>query len=142
MAELSPRLRARLAKIPDIAREAAAAAMEEGAQEIVDAMTMAAPVDSGDLRDSIGWTWGEVPAGSFVIDEIRSGKNKGDQYATLRIKIYAGNREAFYARFQEFGTRSQPAQTFFFSTWKRERAKFRRRIRERVRKRIKEAFNG
>lgn len=142
MAELSPRLRARLAKIPDIAREAAAAAMEEGAQEIVDAMKMAAPVDSGDLRDSIGWTWGEVPAGSFVIDEIRSGKNKGDQYATLRIKIYAGNREAFYARFQEFGTRSQPAQPFFFSTWKRERAKIRRKIRAAIRKRIKEAFNG
>ena len=142
MAELSPRLRARLAKIPDIAREAAAAAMEEGAQEIVDAMKMAAPVDSGALRDSIGWTWGEVPAGSFMIDEIRSGKNKGDQYATLRIKIYAGNREAFYARFQEFGTRSQPAQPFFFVTWSREKAKFRRRIRERVRKRIKEAFNG
>ena len=142
MAELSPRLRARLAKIPDIAREAAAAAMEEGAQEIVDAMKKAAPVDSGDLRDSIGWTWGEVPAGSFVVDEIRSGKNKGDQYATLRIKIYAGNREAFYARFQEFGTRSQPAQSFFFPTWKAKRAEFRRRIRERVRKRIKEAFSG
>ena len=142
MAELSPRIRARLAKIPDIAREAAAAAMEEGAQEIVDAMKMAAPFKSGDLRDSIGWTWGEVPAGSFMIDEIRSGKNKGDQYATLRIKIYAGNREAFYARFQEFGTRSQPAQPFFFSTWKRERAKFRRKIRAAIRKRIKEAFNG
>lgn len=116
--------------------------MEEGAQEIVDAMKMAAPIQSGDLRDSIGWTWGEVPAGSFMIDEIRSGKNKGDQYATLRIKIYAGNRDAFYARFQEFGTRSQPARPFFFSTWKRERAKFRRKIRAAIRKRIKEAFNG
>ena len=142
MAELSPRLRARLAKIPDIAREAAAAAMEEGAQEIVDAMKVAAPFKSGDLRDSIGWTWGEVPAGSFMIDEIRSGKNKGDQYATMRIKIYAGNRDAFYARFQEFGTRSQPAQPFFLPTWRKERAKFRRRIRDRIRKRIKEAFNG
>ena len=143
MAELSPRLRARLAKIPDIAREAAAAAMEEGAQEIVDAMKMAAPVQTGDLRDSIGWTWGEVPAGSFVIDEIRSGRNQGDQYATLRIKIYAGNREAFYARFQEFGTRSQPAQSFFFSTWKAKRAEFRRKIRARVRTAIKETWaNG
>ena len=142
MAELSPRLRARLAKIPDVAREAAAAAMEEGAQEIVDAMKMAAPFKSGDLRDSIGWTWGEVPAGSFMIDEIRSGKNKGDQYATMRIKIYAGNRDAFYARFQEFGTRSQPAQPFFLPTWRKERAKFRRRIRDRIRKRIREAFNN
>ena len=142
MAELSPRLRARLAKIPDIAREAAAAAMEEGAQEIVDAMKKAAPVQTGDLRDSIGWTWGDLPPGTFMIDEIRSGRNQGDQYATLRIKIYAGAGEGFYARFHEFGTRSQPAQPFFFSTWSKEKAKFRRRIRERVRKRIKEAFNG
>ena len=143
MAELSPRLRARLAKIPDIAREAAAAAMEEGAQEIVDAMKKAAPVQTGDLRDSIGWTWGDLPPGTFMIDEIRSGRNQGDQYATLRIKIYAGNREAFYARFQEFGTRSQPAQSFFFSTWKAKRAEFRRKIRARVRTAIKETWaNG
>lgn len=142
MAELSPRLRARLAKIPDIAREAAAQAMEEGAQEIVDAMRRAVPVRFGALRDSIGWTWGDIPAGSFMIDEIRSGKNRGDQYATLRIKIYAGSKEAFYARFKEFGTRSQPAQPFFFSTWKKERAAFRKRIRDRVRQRIREAFNG
>ena len=145
MAELSPRLRARLAKIPDIAREAAAAAMEEGAQEIVDAMKMAAPIESGDLRDSIGWTWGEVPAGSFMIDEIRSGKNKGDQYATMRIKIYAGNREAFYARFIEFGTKTGVrAQPFFFAAYKKwgGKAKFRARVRAAIRKRIKEAFNG
>ena len=145
MAELSPRLRARLAKIPDIAREAAAAAMEEGAQEIVDAMKMAAPIESGDLRASIGWTWGDIPAGSFMIDEIRSGKNAGQQYATLRIKIYAGSREAFYARFIEFGTKTGVrAQPFFFAAYKKwgGKAKFRRRIRDRIRKRIKEAFNG
>ena len=143
MAQLSPRIVAKIKQIPDVAVDAARLAMEEGAQEIVDAMKKAAPVQTGDLRDSIGWTWGEVPAGSFMIDEIRSGKNKGDQYATLRIKIYAGNREAFYARFQEFGTRSQPAQPFFFSTWKRERAKFRRKIRARVRTAIKETWaNG
>ena len=143
MAQLSPRIVAKLKQIPDVAVDAARQAMEEVAQEIVEAMRAAAPKGkTGRLRDSIGWTWGEVPAGSFVIDEIRSGKNKGDQYATLRIKIYAGNREAFYARFQEFGTRSQPAQPFFFSTWKREHAKFRRKIRAAIRKRIKEAFNG
>ena len=145
MAELSPRLRARLAKVPDIAREAAAAAMEECAAEIVAEMKLLVPVDSGDLRDSIGWTWGEVPAGSFVIDEIRSGKNAGDQYATLRIKIYAGNKDAFYARFIEFGTRTGvKAQPFFFAAYKKwgGKAKFRARIRAAIRKRIKEAFNN
>lgn len=145
MAELSPRLRARLAKIPDIAREAAAAAMEECAAEIVAEMKMLVQVDSGDLRDSIGWTWGDIPAGSFMIDEIRSGKNAGDQYATLRIKIYAGSKEAFYARFIEFGTKTGVrAQPFFFAAYKKwgGKAKFRARIRAVIRKRIKEAFNN
>lgn len=143
MAQLSPRLQARLAKVPDIARAAAAKAMEEGAAEIVAEMKRLAPVESGKLRNSINWTWGDVPAGSFTIADIRSGKNAGEQYATLRIKIYAGSREAYYARWQEFGTKSQPAQPFFYVSWKRHRAKFRKRIRDAVKAAIKEAYaNG
>lgn len=143
MAQLSPRLQARLAKVPDIARAAAAKAMEEGAAEIVAEMKRLAPVESGKLRDSINWTWGDVPAGSFTIADIRSGKNAGEQYATLRIKIYAGSREAYYARWQEFGTKNQPAQPFFFVAWKAQRAKFRKRIRDAVKTAIKEAYaNG
>ena len=83
MAQLSPRLQARLAKVPDIARAAAAKAMEEGAAEIVAEMKRLAPVESGKLRGSINWTWGDVPAGSFTIADIRSGKNAGEQYATI-----------------------------------------------------------
>lgn len=143
MAQLSPRLQARLAKVPDIARAAAAYAMEEGAAELVAEMKRLAPVQSGALRDSIGWTWGDVPAGSFTIADVRSGKNAGEQYATLRIRIYAGSREAFYARWQEFGTKDQPAQPFFFVAWKAHRTKFRKRIRDAVRTAIKEAYaNG
>lgn len=167
MVQLSPRLRARLAKVPDVAREAAAAEMEVCAQEIVDAMKASVPVKSGKLRDSINWTWGDVPAGSFVIAEIRSGKNKGDQYATLRIKIYAGNKDAFYARFVEFGTAAHsvargadreraklqdvgrqhpgtPAQPFFFSAYKQfgGKAEFRRRVRNAVKARIKQEFGN
>ena len=167
MAQLSSRLRARLAKVPDVARQAAAAEMEICAQEIVDAMKAAAPVDSGKLRASIGWTWGDVPAGTFVIADIRSGKNKGDQYATLRIKIYAGSREAFYARFVEFGTAPHSlargadrdrgklqdaghghpggtAQPFFFAAYKQfgGKAEFRKRIRNAVKARIKQEFGN
>lgn len=126
--------------------------MEEGAELIVQEMKKAAPVlkdttnkrrRPGALRDSINWTWGDVPAGSFTIADIRSGKNSGEQYATLRIKIYAGSREAYYARWQEFGTKNQPAQPFFFVSWKAQRAKFRKRIRDAVKTAIKEAYaNG
>lgn len=117
--------------------------MEEGAAEIVAIMKATVSVKSGALRDSIGWTWGDVPAGSFVIADVRSGKNAGMQYATLRIKIYAGNREAFYGAWQEFGTSKMPAQPFFYHVWKEHRPKFRRRIATAVRKAIKEAWaNG
>lgn len=114
--------------------------MEEGAAEIVAEMKRLAPVQSGALRDSIGWTWGDVPAGSFTIADVRSGKNAGEQYATLRIKIYAGSKEAFYARWQEFGTKEHPAQPFFYVIWRKERAKFRRRIRAAVRAAIRAEF--
>ena len=140
MAQLSPRLQARLAKVPDIARAAAANAMEEGAAELVAEMKRLAPVQSGALRDSIGWTWGDVPAGSFTIADVRSGKNAGEQYATLRIRIYAGSREAYYARWQEFGTKNQPAQPFFHVTWRKEKAKFLNRIRAAVRAAIRAEF--
>ncbi|RJE87960.1 HK97-gp10 family putative phage morphogenesis protein [Paracoccus onubensis] len=169
MATLNPRIVNKLKQVPDVAVKAAARAMEEGAEEIVQAMKAIAPVGAyaggGDLRDSIGWTWGDVPAGSFMIDEIRSGRNRGDQYATLRIKIYAGSREAFYARFIEFGTAPHsletnasvlrglrqdkggvhpgtPAQPFFFPTWKQMRTQYRNKIRAAVRAAVKEAWKN
>lgn len=146
MVKLSPRLRARLARVPDIAREAAAEALEIEAQRVVDAMKAACPVDSGDLKASIGWTWGDPPPGSLVIREIRSGKGKGDQYATLSVKIYAGSKKAFYARFVEFGTATgSPAQPFFFPVWRDPatgKAKIRRRVAVAVRRRIREEFKN
>ncbi|MDN3713346.1 HK97 gp10 family phage protein [Paracoccus cavernae] len=138
---------AKLKQIPAVAVDAARLAMEEGAEEICEYMrnlirSNFKPGD-GDLLRSVGWTWGEVPAGSFMIDEIRSGKTKGDQYATLRIKIYAGNRDAFYARFHEFGTKTGlPARPFFFPAWKAKRADFRKKIRNRVRAAIREAWRN
>lgn len=140
MAQLNPRIVAQLKRIPEVAVDAARVAMEEGAQEIVEAMRAAAPFKSGDLRDSIGWTWGELPPGTFMIDEIRSGKNQGEQYATLRLKIYAGSNDAYYARFIEFGTVRAPAHPFFFSTWSKEKAKLRKRIRDAVLASIRAEF--
>ncbi|WP_339112781.1 HK97-gp10 family putative phage morphogenesis protein [Thioclava sp. GXIMD2076] len=142
MAQLSPRITAKLKRIPAVAVDAAREAMEEGADIIVAEMRKLAPKGAtGRLALSIGWTWGDLPAGTFMIDEVRSGGNKGDQYATLRLRFYAGSREAFYARFQEFGTRDMPAQPFFYPAWRAKRAEFRRLIRKRVRDAIKKEFS-
>ena len=165
MAQLNPRIEAKLKQIPAVAVDAAREAMEEGAKEIVAMMRTLVREESGTLRRSIGWTWGDLPPGTFMIDEIRSGTNKGDQYATMRIKIYAGSRDAFYARFIEFGTRphslqtnasvdrelrqdegawhpGSPARPFFYPTWKRQRQAFKRRIQANVRAAIREAWRN
>jgi HK97 gp10 family phage protein len=148
---LNPRLKAQLERTPKIAVEAAARAMEEGADEIVAFMKTLAPVRSGRLRDSIAWTWGDAPRGSLVIDEIRRGQNAGEQFATLRITLYVGE---WYGRLAEFGTapHAQPnrgndhpgatAQPFFYPAWRAMGAKFKRKIRAAVRRAIKEALNG
>ncbi|WP_368517480.1 HK97-gp10 family putative phage morphogenesis protein [Rhizobium sp.] len=94
------RLRYKLTKkIPDAVRVAVQAAMEQSAEEAVSAMKSLVPVESGDLRESIGWTWGDPPKGSIVIARSRSKSKTG-----LRITIYAGNDKAYYARWVEFGT--------------------------------------
>lgn len=100
-----------------------------------------------------------------MIDELRSGPNQGEQYAKLQIKIYAGSRDAFYARFVEFGTQPHSlarnasvergkrqstgaghpgtaAQPFFFPAWKAKRAEYRKRIRTRVQAAIREAWRN
>ncbi|GEK71342.1 HK97 gp10 family phage protein [Paracoccus denitrificans] len=142
MAQLNPRIVAKLKRIPDVAVEAAREAMEEGAEEICEhirnLVRSTFTQHSGDMLRSIGWTWGELPPGTFMIDEIRSGRNRGDQYATLRIKIYAGAGDGFYFRFHEFGTKDGlPARPTFYPAWKAKRSGFRKKIRDRVRAAIR-----
>jgi HK97 gp10 family phage protein len=82
-----------------VARTAIQDAMEKSAQEIVDMMKGLVVVRDGHLRDSIGWTWGKAPKGSLKVGAIMGGSS-----ADLIITIYAGDAEAFYARWIEFGT--------------------------------------
>lgn len=93
-------LRKKVRQLPEAAKAEVMAAMEAGAAEVVALAKSLAPVDDGDLRESIGWTWGEPPKGAIVIAKSRPLKNGGD----MRITIYAGNDRAFYARWVEFGT--------------------------------------
>lgn len=91
------RIRQRMKAIPQAVKDAVRPAMERAAQDIVDVAKMLVPVDQGELRDSIGWTWGDAPAGSMRLASSTAGE--------LTITIYAGSDKAFYARFVEFGTK-------------------------------------
>ena len=98
------RLRAKLRALPTEVKKHIIPAMAKAAQEIVDMQHHLAPYKSGALRNSIDWTWGEVPRVAALSSQAPppSPTTKND----LLLSIYAGNEKAFYARFVEFGTRA------------------------------------
>lgn len=154
----------KLMAIPRRVERAARAAMEKGADELVAMMKRLAPVDDGTLRDSIGWTWGDAPAGSVLLSQSEP-DSRG-----LKITVYAGNAEAYYAHWVEFGTAPHnvadgggtkagkeslrtgrltkkgaapvfhpgaAAHPFFFPAWRALRKRIRSRIRREMKKAIK-----
>ena len=128
------RLNRRWRAIPKNARINVRAAMEDLASDIVEEMWSRAPFRDGVLSGSIGWTWGDAPAGSMTI-----GKVGGKEYGAMRITIYAGGGEAFYARFHEFGTQDMPANPFFFPVWRARKCRVKGRISRAMSKSIRES---
>jgi len=126
----------KLKRLPTAATAHIRPEMEKVADEIVAMMKRLAPVlqeqvdgrRPGALRDSIGWTWGKAPKGASIVATVKS-KLGSD----MTITIYAGNAEAFYARWQEFGTADMPASPYFYVSWRASRKTAVRQVRKAVR---------
>lgn len=134
-------LKAAMMAIPQKIRDEVAKELEAQASKIVADMKLLAPVDSGALRDSIGWTWGDAPKGSVSVGQVR-----GHRYARMAITIYAGTRDkslgqadAFYARFQEFGTVKMPANPFFYPTWRASKTRVKGALTRAVKRAVRKA---
>ena len=141
----------KLKAFPPLAERRVRQAMEQSADQIVMLMKGLAPVDSGDLQMSISWTWGDAPKGSLKIGQIKS------REGNMRITIFAGGGDAFYARFIEFGTQpftsggkfagaANPgvrAQPFFYVGFRAGRRSARSRVSRAITRAAKEiAANG
>lgn len=97
------KLKRKLRALPAIAREEIHGALQESAAEMVATAKSFAPVKSGDLRNSIGYTFGKyTPENSNVrgVGVVGAKLNDPD----LTVTIHAGDAKAFYAAFVEFGT--------------------------------------
>lgn len=143
-------LNSKLAKLPAAAENRIKEAMSAGADEIVAMMKSLVAVDDGTLRDSIGWTFGEAPKGAIKIGSVKSRNGK------LAITIYAGNSEAYYARWVEFGTAAHvnggmfagthnpgtKAQSFFYVSYRANRRRVKSRITRAITKSAKEVAAG
>lgn len=125
-------LQKKLAAMPQAAKDEIAVAMAKAADEIVGMAQRLVPVATGKLRDSIGWTWGEAPKGAMRLATV-AGKGPSD----LRLTVYAGSSDAFYARWVEFGTVKTPAQPFFYVSYRAQRKGAKRIIRAAARKAAK-----
>ena len=116
--------------IPDRVRKRTRAAMQKGADEMVVLAKQLVPVDKGDLRNSIGWTWGNVSDDALTL----ASSGSGDE----RITVFAGSETAFYVRWQEFGTQHMTPNPFFFPAYRLLRRRIRSRITREMNKAIKE----
>ncbi|WP_377299724.1 HK97-gp10 family putative phage morphogenesis protein [Rhizobium sp. SGZ-381] len=144
------RLERKLKRLPAAAKARIREAMEQGADEIVALAKSLVPEDTGALRDSIGWTYGRAPKGALTIGKVQT---KG---GALTITIYAGNSDAFWARWVEFGTAAHtagglfagatipaiPAQPFFYVSYRANRRQVKNRVSRAITKAAKEVAAG
>jgi HK97 gp10 family phage protein len=138
----APQLKLKLQRLQTDTASEIRPVLGQAAQKIVDLMKRLAPVDDGDLRDSIDWTFGEAPRGALQVAATKVGP--------LTVTIFVG---AFYARFVEFGTNPHtvgglfagadhpgtPAQPFFFVSFRASRKEVKRMLIKAVRDAVKKA---
>lgn len=145
------RLLKKMAAIPAEIRKEMAAAIRQGADEIVSMQKRLAPIESGDLRNSIVATSG----GAAPKYSTFKGKQKGggESDPDLSVTISAGNAKVRYAHIVEFGAaphvqpknpfiRFHPGTTaapFFFPAYRALRRKVKGRITRSTKKAIRKA---
>lgn len=160
VARARARIKRKLKAVTEAAMPAVTPVMAASANKITSMQRHLVPVDEGDLRNSIDWTFGEPPptkaTGAF---RPKPGTSKADGSV---VSIYAGDDEAFYARWVEFGTqpsktgdkvtnasgrkrkalRTHPgtaAQPYFFPAWRAHRKAAGKAMRRAIGKAVREA---
>lgn len=127
------RLKRKLRSLPAAAEKAVKAQLEKEAADLADLIRRRVPVDTGTLRDSVRVTPGDRPlslkikaGGETTRKKVRKGV-KDVHFA--KAKITGGSRGEYdYARGVEFGTSEQPAQPFFWPSYRQRKRQIRRRM--------------
>jgi HK97 gp10 family phage protein len=128
------RLQARMDAIPKAVKEAVQPALQKSGQELVARMRSLAPVDEGDLRDSITYT----PAGQTTPPHSQPG---GSQVVPENaVMVTAGNADVRYAHLVEYGTLKAPAQPYFWPAFRLSHTRITNRIKRAVSKAVRERW--
>jgi HK97 gp10 family phage protein len=151
------RLLAKLAKIQGKPRAKIREALQKNAEELTAMQGRFAPTDSGALKASIGYTFGQYTAPNANVRGVGS-SGAGDP--DLTVHVHAGDERAWYARIVEFGTRAprtiqnfygqkgvkvtvgaMPAQPFFYPAYRVLKKRMKSRVTRAARKAIREAVS-
>ncbi len=106
------RFNRRMRAIPPAVRRAVTPALDQSADELVGTMRSLAPVDEGDLKDSI----------------------KYQAEHELRRKVFTDD---YKARWNEFGTVKMTPQPFFFSAYRLKKKRLTGRIKRAIGKAVR-----
>jgi hypothetical protein len=117
--------------IPQAAREAVIPAILKSAEEIAGLQRTLAPVDAGDLRDSIAVT---APGQSTPAYSQPGGSRVA---GALEAVVTAGNSDVRYPHLVEYGTVNAPAQAYFWPGFRLGRKRAATRIKRAVSKAVK-----
>jgi HK97 gp10 family phage protein len=141
----------KLAAIQGAPRAAMRAALQKNAAEITDMQKRLAPVQSGDLRNSIGYTFGKYKAANSNVRGVVGGDGAGDP--DLSVTIHAGDEKAWYAAILEFGVAKEwtvggkfagathpgmSPEPYFYPSWRALRRRSKSRLTRAMRKAIKD----
>lgn len=138
-------LERRFARIPENIRRAAIKPIEKHTRIMVAHMENLVPVEEGDLKRSIRWSWKEGGRG-----QLRIGHAFGKAYGYVGVTVSAGNENTMVvtkstgkrwqnARLQEFGTTHHRPNPFFYVVWRAQRKSIKSAITRAVRKAIKDS---
>lgn len=130
------RLQKRLGAIPQHVREAVRPALAKSANELVAAMRLLAPEDSGDLKDSIVAT----PAGQRTPPYSQPGGAR--LVGETEVVVTAGNIAVRYPHLVEYGTAQAVAQPFFWPAFRLGRKRIEGRIRRAISKAVREGWKS
>ncbi|MET0171089.1 MAG: HK97-gp10 family putative phage morphogenesis protein [Agrobacterium vaccinii] len=133
MSAQTDRLKRRLDAIPRDVKAAVAPALISAGRDLSVTMRLLAPVDSGDLRNSIHITApGETtPPYSQPGGSTTAGENQ--------VIVTVGNSEVRYPHIVEFGSADTAAQPFFWPSVRLKRKSLTNRIKRAIRKAVRDA---
>lgn len=133
MSKQTDRLKKRLAAIPKAVKLAVQPALIQSGNELASRMKALAPVDTGDLRDSIAVT---LPGQSTPPYSQPGGSRTAGETEVL---VTVGNDDVRYPHLVEYGTAEASAQPFFWPAFRLTRKRITNRIKRAVSKAVKEA---